>query len=141
MRKLLRFIGLVAGLAGVAWMVKDKLVPAPQTPVSHPPAFRSSSPPAQLDRPPADRPDSAPSGRGTTGPPSSVPEQPSPPATGGDDLTSIKGIGPVYAGRLNGLGITTFAALAAADAAELAEQLDVAESQTTDWIEQAGALG
>jgi predicted flap endonuclease-1-like 5' DNA nuclease len=38
----------------------------------------------------------------------------------GDDLTTLEGIGPMYAARLNDAGITTFAQLAEADEATLA---------------------
>ena len=54
-----------------------------------------------------------------------------------DDLTEINGIGPVYAQRLIDFGITSFAALAAADAAEAAEHLNLTTEQVQDWIEQA----
>ena len=41
-------------------------------------------------------------------------------ATAGDDLTTLEGIGPMYAARLNDGGITTFAQLAETDEATLA---------------------
>ena len=42
----------------------------------------------------------------------------------GDDLTTLEGIGPMYAARLNDGGITTFAQLAEADEATLAELIN-----------------
>jgi predicted flap endonuclease-1-like 5' DNA nuclease len=65
------------------------------------------------------------------------PPAPAPPA---DDLTAIKGIGPVYSARLAEAGIVGYAALTAADAAELAGKIDVAESQIEDWKAQASDL-
>lgn len=54
-----------------------------------------------------------------------------------EDLEQISGIGPVYAGRLAEEGITSFVSLAGADAADLSERIDVAESMVSDWVLQA----
>ncbi|MBV0923420.1 hypothetical protein KTS45_04335 [Halomicroarcula limicola] len=54
-----------------------------------------------------------------------------------DPVTEIKGIGPAYAKRLNGLGIDTVGDLAAADAAEIAAETDLSESRIDGWIERA----
>ena len=56
------------------------------------------------------------------------------------DLTSVKGIGPVYAERLNEAGIHNFAQLAAADPGAVAEAAGTSESAAKDWIEQAATL-
>ena len=58
-----------------------------------------------------------------------------------DDLTVIKGIGPVRSGHLAEEGITTFADLAAADPKSLAEQFDVAETAAADWVAEAASRG
>ena len=61
----------------------------------------------------------------------------------GDDLTKVKGIGPVAAGQLNEHGITTFAELAAlSDEAivKIDEDLPFSADQITDWRDQAKAL-
>jgi large subunit ribosomal protein L21 len=61
----------------------------------------------------------------------------------GDDLTVIKGIGPVAAKDLNEQGITTFAQIAALSDEEIA-RIDAAmpfsTAQIEDWREQAKAL-
>ncbi|MBT8212351.1 MAG: helix-hairpin-helix domain-containing protein, partial [Acidimicrobiia bacterium] len=54
--------------------------------------------------------------------------------------TKVKGIGPVYAGKLADHGITTFVGLAAADATTIAEALDVSPEQVADWSNQARGL-
>lgn len=57
-----------------------------------------------------------------------------------DDLTAVVGIGPVYAGKLNELGVMTFAGLAGADTQSLAGDLDVSADMVTDWQSQAREL-
>ena len=61
----------------------------------------------------------------------------------GDNLTKIKGIGPVAAGQLNEQGITTFAQIAAlsdADIARIDESMPFSADQISDWRDQAKAL-
>ncbi|NOY56417.1 MAG: hypothetical protein GXP34_10585 [Actinobacteria bacterium] len=73
-----------------------------------------------------------------------LPREPEPPtfrvdpAPEADDLTAIKGIGDVFASRLQQQGITTLQALAKADPAVLAEQLDTPQSRVEGWIAEAG---
>ncbi|RUU98150.1 50S ribosomal protein L21 [Mesorhizobium sp. M6A.T.Cr.TU.017.01.1.1] len=60
-----------------------------------------------------------------------------------DDLTVIKGIGPVAAGQLNEQGITTFAQIAKLsdkDVAKIDEHMPFSADQITDWREQAKEL-
>lgn len=67
------------------------------------------------------------------------------PASGGDDLTMIKGLGPKLAARLHGLGVTTFSQIA-----EWSEEdIDRVDAQLTEfqgrirrdsWVEQARFL-
>ena len=66
-------------------------------------------------------------------------------ASGGDDLTRIKGLGPKLAATLNGLGVTSFAQIAAWDDAEIARidsQLGRFEGRIRrdDWVGQARLL-
>ena len=61
----------------------------------------------------------------------------------GDDLTEIKGIGPVAAGQLNEQGITTFkqiAALSDDDIARIDENMPFSADQISDWRDQAKEL-
>jgi predicted flap endonuclease-1-like 5' DNA nuclease len=58
-----------------------------------------------------------------------------------DDLAEVWGIGPVFRGRLAAAGISTFAALAAADPALVADAAGVPEERAADWIAQAAARG
>jgi len=60
-----------------------------------------------------------------------------PSPVGADDLTEVKGVGPVYAQRLVDAGITSFGMLANADAAAVAGAANVSESQAESWIGQA----
>jgi predicted flap endonuclease-1-like 5' DNA nuclease len=78
-------------------------------------------------------------------PPRVVPNEPRPPyrstppapKSGPDDLTVIKGIGPVYSRRLNEAGVRSFRGLTEIDAAGIAQSVGVAESVINDWIAQA----
>ncbi|MFB6092352.1 MAG: helix-hairpin-helix domain-containing protein [Haloquadratum sp.] len=57
-----------------------------------------------------------------------------------DDEASVEtltGIGPAYGERLESIGIETVSDLAAADADEVAAEIDVSETRVTNWIEQA----
>ncbi|MCY0092605.1 50S ribosomal protein L21 [Hoeflea ulvae] len=61
-----------------------------------------------------------------------------------DDLTTIKGIGPVAAGQLNEQGITTFAQIAKLsdkDIVRIDEAMPFSADQISDWRDQAKALG
>ncbi|WP_425038732.1 50S ribosomal protein L21 [Primorskyibacter sp. S187A] len=62
-------------------------------------------------------------------------------AAGGDDLSKISGVGPVLVKKLNDLGVTTFAQIAAwspEDVAEMDDKLNFKGRIDRDnWIEQA----
>jgi small subunit ribosomal protein S2 len=61
----------------------------------------------------------------------------------GDDLTRIKGIGPVAMTQLNEQGITTFAQIAALsddEVAKIEETMPFSAEQLADWRSQAGEL-
>lgn len=111
MRKIFRLATTAAALGAAAWWLRERLLPQPKIDHAPPPAFRTA---------PKD---------------TSTPDAATP--TASDDLKQVKGIGPVYADKLGEMGIRSFGELAAADAAAVADGLDVAESQVADWIEQA----
>lgn len=112
MKKVARLLGILGGIAAVAWAMRDRLVSiaAPREP--EPPRFRVVPPP-----PPEDTEASA------------------------DDLTEITGIGPVYAERLARHGIASYAALAAADPEVVATAAQVPQGRVEDWIRQAASRG
>ena len=109
-----RFAGIVIGLGAAAWALRARLLPAPEIHEEPPPRFRevADDDPGQQDA--GD--------------------------TASDDLTEIKGIGPVTAGRLSEAGITSFSDLAAADAEAVSVLAGTSESATAKWIEAAGDL-
>ncbi|WP_262176069.1 helix-hairpin-helix domain-containing protein [Haloarcula laminariae] len=56
-----------------------------------------------------------------------------------DPVTELNGIGPAYGDRLAGAGIDTVGELADADAADLADRIELGESRVAGWIEQANS--
>ena len=109
-KNLIRFAGVVAGLAAAAWAMRDRLLPSPEIHDEPPPRFRDAPPPT--------------------------------PAAADDreDLTAIKGVGPVMSGRLIDAGITSVTAVAEADQAALAEAIGVTEATAARWIASAKTL-
>ena len=61
------------------------------------------------------------------------------PEPSGADLDDIKGIGPAYAQRLRDAGIDSVDDLANADAADLADEIEVSEKRVSAWIDRAKA--
>lgn len=114
-KNIIRFAGVVIGLGTAAWALRGKLLPAPEIHDEPPPRFREP---------------------GTT-----VAEASSDTPAGADDLTTIKGIGPVTAGKLAEAGITSFEALAAADADEVSAAAGTSATTAAKWITAASLLG
>ena len=110
-KKLIRITGVVVGLGAAVWALRDKLLPAPEIHDEPPPRFREPTEPA----PAASATDTS---------------QP-------DDLTVIKGIGPVTAGKLHAAGVTTLRELATADADSLADAIGASPTTVGAWIEAA----
>ncbi len=112
MRRLLRFLFLVALLAGVAAAaarVRERL--AAPVPLGS----------AGAEAPAAPAP------------------APAPPPSPTDDLEEIWGIGPVFRGRLAATGITNFSALAESDPAVVAAAAGVPKERAAGWIAEAAA--
>ena len=102
--------GVAAGAVAAVWLLKDRILGPETTPVTPEEAPRFRVPPSMQ------------------------------PTEGGDDLTEVKGVGPVYRARLGEGGIVSFAALAAADPASVAEMAGVGEDTAAEWIAQASTL-
>lgn len=116
MKKFLRITLFVAAWAAVTWIYRDKLLLIARPAAGTVPRIRQAEPTST-------------SARTLT-----------PAAEGSatiDDLTVIKGIGPVYQSRLGDAGIRTFSELAAADSEKIAGAIDATESMIEDWIDQA----
>ena len=117
MRRITKFgsilVGIGAGAAAVVWLIKDRLLGPEAAPVSaeDAPAFRVA--------------------------PQDAPGEPAP---GADDLSEVKGIGPVYRARLEQAGYTTFTSLIAAGAEAVATAAEVTVDRAADWLSQAEAI-
>lgn len=119
---------------------------APPAPPPEPAPASEATPASEPQPAPvaAAEPEPAPPVEAAPPPPPPAPA-PEPTATGADDLTVMKGIGPRLADRLNANGITRFeqiAALTPEAAAELDSKMgDFRGRMATDrWIEQAKLL-
>ena len=115
-KNLVRLAGLAVGVAAAAWALRDKLLPSPEIHDEPPPRFRE--PTSTVNGASPDTGDAS-----------------------AEDLTAIKGIGPVTAERLSEAGITTIADLASADADDLAEAVGSSSSTTGKWIQAAADHG
>lgn len=62
---------------------------------------------------------------------------PPPPPDEPDDLTAIKGIGPVYAGKLADMGIKSFRGLSETAPDAVADHLGTSPETVADWVTQA----
>lgn len=111
MKKVFRFFGVLAGLGTVIWVMRDRFISLALPREPEPPTFRVAPHPPSED-------------------------EPSPK----DDLTIIKGVGPVYAARLEDAGVTGLAGLSAADGETLAKLIDVSTDRVNGWIEEATFL-
>ena len=123
MKHFLRRLIMLAAVAGVVVRVKDRVSPTGE----HAPAGS-----------PGTRPANTAAGSDSSTGPEHEEAQTTP--TTEDDLTRVKGIGPVYQTRLAGQGITSFRDLADADAAGIAGAIDASVRQIEDWQERASTL-
>lgn len=107
--KVARVVGIVGGVGAVAWAMRDRFVTLALSREPEHPTF--TLPPEQTE---------------------TVSAEP-------DDLTTIPGIGPVFARRLMEAGVATYVGLATADPQRIAEIVNVTESRASAWIEAAGS--
>jgi hypothetical protein len=112
-RKFLRFFGVLVGLGTVIWVMRDRFISLALPREPEPPTFRVAPHPPQ---PIEEKPIQA------------------------DDLTVIKGVGPVYAARLVDCGVTSLTDLSVANAEALATAIEVPVARVTDWIAEAAFL-
>ena len=108
MKRIIRLLTLAGAVVGAVWYARQQ----------------SASEPTPAD------------GRWEARPPLRAVPDPAPPSPAADDLTEIKGIGPVYAEQLASLGIRSFSDLAAADPERLAASFD-RRAAVSAWIEEA----
>lgn len=107
------------------WAIRDRFVSVAISREPEPPAFET--PPAKVRADPVTVPaDPAP---GVADEPVTPPE-----------ITSVTGIGPVYATRLESAGVSTLSDLSGSSADEIASAAEVSVSRATDWIQQARSL-
>lgn len=112
-KKFFRFLGVLVGLGTAIWVMRDRFISLALPREPEPPTFRVAPRPPQ---PIEEKPIQA------------------------DDLTMIKGVGPVYAARLEDCGITSLTDLSAANAEALATAIEVPAARVTDWIAEAAFL-
>jgi len=114
----------------------------PMQPAAGVPAGGATTEPAATT--PAATPAPTPTPAPASAPASATPASASAPA-GGDDLTRIKGLGPKLSATLRGMGVTTFAQIAAWDDAEI-DRVDAqmgrfqGRIRRDDWVGQAAML-
>lgn len=126
MKHLARIAGIIGGIGAIIWAMRDRFVSVAISREPEAPAFRDSeeqraAAPTQTEAPP--RPPTAGSAKDAA-----------------PDITTVTGIGPVYATRLEGAGISTLGDLATLSAESVAEAADVSVDRAKDWIEQAADL-
>jgi predicted flap endonuclease-1-like 5' DNA nuclease len=115
-KKVIRFLGVLAGLGTLIWVMRDRFVSLALPREPEPPAFRVAP---QPEAPTTETPTAA-----------SIRE----------DLTIIKGIGPVYAARLEDAGIESLGDLASAKADTLSAAINVPAERIRHWIDEAAFL-
>lgn len=115
--KLLRFAGIIALVTAIVWLTREHLLPTPQVSHEPPPHYRSTPPPPEENAAPTEET------------PGGTP----------DDLTAIKGIGPVFAAKFEEMGITSFGELAEQDPQTVADAIGTSTNTAHDWITQAQA--
>jgi len=107
-RNLIRVIGVVVGLGAAVWALRDRLLPAPEVHSEPPPRFRTVKASTEV-----------------------------PNDSEADDLTAIKGIGPVTAAKLADNDIHRITNMTPES---LAHAAGTSSEVAGAWIESAAAL-
>jgi len=105
--KLARWVGIVGGVGGAAWLVRDRFISLALPREPEPPTFRPPPVPSETRH------------------------------SAADDLTEIAGIGPVFSDRLAAQSINSWRGLAERTPTEIAEITGAAESRAAGWIAEA----
>ena len=122
MKHVARILGIVGGIGAVVWAIRDRFVSVAISREPEPPAFKRPPPTTATDETMEESDDDE-------SDPDVDPE-----------ITSVTGIGPVYATRLESAGVSTVADLSASDPEEIASVAEVSVSRAKDWIDQARDL-
>lgn len=128
-------VGVAVGIVLKRFLRDSEAEPQPETGSPPPPAKepKPTSPPETADEiPVVDLADTE----------ADTKEADPPKSSPADDLTSINGIGPTYAKRLQAAGIMTFAALAEQEPERVREIAQIKEWQAADpadWVAEAQA--
>lgn len=118
--------------------MRDRLISVAISREPEPPAFRVHDAPRSLENGPS-RTDGKPRAVARAEPASREAWRTSDETT--NDVRAVKGIGPVFAGRLAEAGITNVAQLASARPERVAAAAEVALSRAAGWVEAARRMG
>jgi predicted flap endonuclease-1-like 5' DNA nuclease len=125
MKRVARLLSFAAGIAAIIWAMRDRFISLALPREPEPPSFRHPDDHPRVAHQPH-----------RVAPSESTTDSPAPPKV--DDLTAIKGIGPVFATKLADIGVRSFSDLAGSSAETIAAGLNTSESRAVDWIRQAG---
>jgi len=114
MKRIMKAISIGAGIAVATWALRDRLVRIPEPLDAEHPQFRTAHAPTH-DAEPEDNEDT-------------------------DDLTSIHGVGPVYARRLVESGIASFSEFFKTSSGSLEEITGASGDKVGQWLGQADSL-
>ncbi|MGH8911417.1 MAG: helix-hairpin-helix domain-containing protein [Acidimicrobiia bacterium] len=112
MKRLARILGLLGGIGAVAWAMRERFVSVAISREPVPPAFKVPDPVVMS---PVE-------------------------AKSATEITSVSGIGPVYATRLESIGVSTIEGLATSRAEQVAAAAEVPLSRAVGWIEAARGM-
>lgn len=113
MKRLARILGLIGGLGALAWAMRDRLVSVAISREPVPPAFKIPDPVYGTGAATVKR---------------------------AGEITAVNGIGPVYATRLESIGVSTIEGLATSRAEQVAAAAEVPLSRAVGWIEAARGM-